>query len=230
MFLDSIQQALLNITNLNPELLNIVLRSLLLATTSTFVAAIVGISLGISIARSNFSGKRLIISLINTGMAFPTVVVGIVLYCILSKNGPLGIYSLLYTKIAIILGQIVLGLPIVIAITISSISHLDKNLFKLIDIFNARGSLKLFTILKEARFGIITAIVACFGRVIAEVGVSMILGGNIKEYTRTMTTAIALEHDKGELSLALALGIILLCISLGVNILFQHYKPHEREA
>lgn len=224
MLMDSLKDAFSLIAGFDPEFLEIVVRSLYLAAISTVISTIVGTSIGLFISERNFFGKRTLITLINTGMAVPTVVIGIVFYCILSRSGPLGMYDLLYTKFAIIIGQLCLGIPIVISFVISGHSQIDSNIIKLVDMFRARGTKKHFTLLNEMRFAIATAVIACFGRVVAEVGVAMILGGNIKGYTRTITTAIALEHDKGELSLALALGLVLLVMSFIINLSFQHYK------
>jgi tungstate transport system permease protein len=229
MFIDSLHQAFSLITHANGELFRIVSRSLGLALTSTAISLVIGLPLGVLIAQARFRGRSVLITLTHTGMAVPTVVIGVVFYCLLTRSGPLSIFSLLYTKAAIVIGQIALGLPIVVSLTISAISNLDANLFKLLDIMGGSKLRRIWTLLHEARFALATAVVACFGRLISEVGVAMILGGNIKGFTRTMTTAIALEHDKGELAMALALGLILLMLAFGINLVFQYCQSRGRK-
>lgn len=150
-------------------------------------------------------------------MALPTVVVGLVFYSLLSRRGPLGELGLVFTPIGMAMGLFVLALPTVINLTLAAIQSLEKNLFLTCKLLGATPTQQAAKILVEARFAVTAAIVVAFGRVISEVGIAMMLGGNIKGFTRTMTTAIALETSKGEFELGLALGIVLLSVALAVN-------------
>jgi tungstate transport system permease protein len=154
-------------------------------------------------------------------LALPTVVIGLLVYALLSRQGALGHYGLLYTPTAIVIGQVILILPWVAAFTVSAVSRIDQRYRRTAMTLGAGSFQVSLAILREARFGILGAVIAAFGRVIAEIGIAMMLGGNIKGFTRTMTTAMALEHNKGEFVLAVALGIVLLAVSLAMNILLQ---------
>ncbi|MBW1940777.1 MAG: ABC transporter permease, partial [Deltaproteobacteria bacterium] len=165
-----------------------------------------------------------VITVLNTLMALPTVGIGLFTYTFISRRGIFGAFDLLYTQKAIIIGQIFLILPIVATFTISAISRIDSRYRLTALTLGANRLQTAMVILREARFGIIAAVVAAFGRVISEIGISMMLGGNAKGFTRTMTTAMALEYDKGEFVLAVALGIILMSISLTMNILLNYFQ------
>jgi tungstate transport system permease protein len=223
-FLDSFLSALGLMTALDPDLLNIVLVSLKVSVCSTLISSILGIPFGFSIAMSQFRGKRVVITVLNTLMAVPTVGIGLFTYTFISRRGIFGAFDLLYTQKAIIIGQIFLILPIVSAFTISAISRIDSRYRLTTLTLGANRVQTAIMILHEARFGIIAAVVAAFGRVISEIGISMMLGGNAKGFTRTMTTAMALEYDKGEFVLAVALGIILMSVSLTMNILLNYFQ------
>jgi tungstate transport system permease protein len=223
-FLDSFLSALGLMTALDPDLLNIVLVSLKVSICSTLISSILGIPLGFLIAMSQFRGKRVVITVLNTLMALPTVGIGLFTYTFISRRGIFGAFDLLYTQKAIIIGQIFLILPIVATFTISAISRIDSRYRLTALTLGANRLQTAMVILREARFGIIAAVVASFGRVISEIGISMMLGGNAKGFTRTMTTAMALEYDKGEFVLAVALAIILMSISLTMNILLNYFQ------
>jgi tungstate transport system permease protein len=154
-------------------------------------------------------------------MSLPTVVVGLMVYSFLSRRGPLGDLGLLYTVTAMVVGQCILAFPIVTGLTISSVKGLDKRIKTTIKSLGADPLQGFLMFLHEGRFGILAAVIAGFGRVFAEIGVSMMLGGNIKGYTRNITTAIALETSKGEFALGIALGLVLLIVAFGVNILLS---------
>jgi tungstate transport system permease protein len=223
-FSDSLLSALKLLAAMDPGLLRIVGVSLKVSLISTGTAALIGVPAGFIIAIRSIPFKPAIITVLNTLLALPTVVVGLFVYTFISRRGLFGPLDLLYTQNAIIIGQIILILPIVMAFTISAISRIDTRYRKTALTLGASQFQAAGVILKEARFGIMAAIVAAFGRVISEVGISMILGGNIQGFTRTMTTAIALEYDKGEFIQAVALGIILLAISLSVNIMLNYVQ------
>jgi len=219
--LASLSAALGMIVHLNREVLNAVGTSLYTSLAAIVCAGLLGIPAGAAIGMGRFPGRRLCLTLLNTLMALPTVVVGLVLFGLFSRQGPLGPLGLLFTPYAMIAGQIVLAAPIVANYTVAAVAGADPRILPTALTLGAgrlRGTVQL---LLEVRFGMMAAIVAGFGRVIAEVGVAMMLGGNIRGYTRTMTTAIALETSKGEFAFGLALGIVLLGVALIVN-LFLH--------
>ena len=223
-FIDSILSAVGLMTSLDPDLLNIVFVSLKVSISSTLTAGFLGIPLGFSIALSEFKGKRALITVLNTMLALPTVVIGLFAYAFISRRGIFGSFDLLYTQKAIVIGQIFLILPIIATFTISAISRIDSRYRLTAMTLGANRFQTALVILREARFGIIAAIIAAYGRVISEIGISMMLGGNAKGFTRTMTTAMALEYDKGEFVLAVALGFILMGISLAMNILLNYFQ------
>jgi len=219
--IDSFFSAILLAASFDPELFNIVWVSLKTSWCSTLISGAVGIPAGFCIALGSFRGKSLLITILNTMLALPTVVIGLFFYALLSRKGMLGGFDLLYTQPAIVIGQTVLIFPVVTTFTVAAISRIDTRYRRTAMTLGADRFQVAMVIVKEARFGLMAAIIAAFGRVIAEVGVGMMLGGNAKGFTRTMTTAMALEYDKGEFTLAVALGIILLTISFGINLLFH---------
>jgi tungstate transport system permease protein len=225
---DSFFSALLLIWSVNAELVEIVSVSLKVSSTSTIIASVVGVPAGFLIAFREFPGKRMLITILNTLLALPTVVVGLFVYAFISRRGILGVLDLLYTQKAMIIGQVLLIIPIVTVFTISAISRIDERYRKTAMTLGANALQTAWVIIREARFAIMAAVIAAFGRVIAEVGISMMLGGNAKGFTRTMTTAMALEYDKGEFVLGVALGIVLLTISFGLNIFFNYIQGRAR--
>jgi tungstate transport system permease protein len=225
---DSFMSAFLLLWGLDPELLQIIYVSLKVSSISTLIASVVGIPAGFFIAFGEFGGKRLLVTVLNTLLALPTVVVGLFVYAFISRRGIFGPLDLLYTQKAIIIGQVILIIPIVATFTISAISRIDERYRKTAMTLGANPLQTGWVIIREARFGIMAAVVAAYGRVIAEVGISMMLGGNAKGFTRTMTTAMALEYDKGEFVLGVALGIVLLAVSFGVNLCFNFMQGKAR--
>ena len=225
---DSFLSAILLIWSRDPELLLIIQVSLKVSGTSTLIASVVGVPAGFFIAFQTFPGKRLLITVLNTLLALPTVVVGLFVYSFLTRRGVFGTFDLLYTQKAIIIGQVILIVPIVTTFTISAISRIDDSYRKTALTLGANIVQTAWVIVREARFGIVAAIILAFGRVIAEVGISMMLGGNAKGFTRTMTTAMALEYDKGEFVLSIALGLVLLIISFGVNVCLNYIQGRAR--
>jgi tungstate transport system permease protein len=201
--------------------------SLRFSLSSAIIACIPGIPLGVLIALRRFRGRRALLAVLNSLMALPTVVVGLIVYSILSRSGPFGSLGWLFTPRAVIVGQAILALPIVISMTASGLSNLDPLFPEVLTTLGAQRRSILWMSLREARGAVLSASLAAFGRVVGEVGVAMMLGGNIRGYTRTITTAIALETSKGEFELGLALGIILMATSLGVNALLHWAVKHE---
>ena len=227
-FLDSFASAFLLLWSLDPELYFIIYVSLKVSLSSTLVASILGIPIGFMIAFNDFRAKRVIITILNSLLALPTVVVGLLVYAFISRRGLLGMLDLLYTQKAMILGQVILILPIVVTLTIAAINRIDERYRETAMTLGATPFQTALAIFREARFGIVAAVVAAFGRVIAEVGISMMLGGNAKGFTRTMTTAMALEYDKGEFILGVALGVVLLLVSFTMNIFLNLLQGRTR--
>lgn len=220
-FWDSLQSALLLIGSRDPELFQVVWVSLKVSSTSTLAASVLGVPLGFFLGTGEFRGKRAVLTILNTLLALPTVVIGLFVYVFISRRGIFGTYDLLYTQTAIVIGQVILVLPIVAALTVSAVSRIDDRYRRTALTLGAGSVRTALAVLREARFSIVAAVVTAFGRVISEIGISMMLGGNAKGFTRTMTTAMALEYDKGEFVLAVALGMILLLVSLGMNVLLN---------
>ena len=198
--------------------------SLQVAGTATVISTVLGVPLGFGVAVGRFRGRQLVITLLNTLLALPTVVVGLFVYTFIARRSLLGPLDLLFTKKAMVLGEVVLALPIVVALTSSAVASLDRAVRETAITLGAGRLHTSFTMVWEGRFALMAAIAAAFGRLIGEVGVSMILGGNIAASTRNITTAIALETSKGEFSLAMALGIVLLVVALGVNFLLRYLQ------
>lgn len=221
---EGFREAFRLIFSLDPEVLRISLVSVKVSTVSTLIASIAGVPLGFLIASREFTGKRIVVIAVNTLLALPTVVVGLTCYSFLSRSGPLGHLGVLYTQAAMIIGQAVLALPIVTALSIAAVQHVDRRARETALTLGASGAQAAVAVLGEARAGLAAAVLTAFGRVFAEVGVSMMLGGNIRFYTRNITTAIALETGRGEFGLGIALGIILLTVAFAVNVLLQFIK------
>ena len=228
LLIDSFISAFLLLWSLNPELYFIIYVSLKVSLSSTLISSVLGVPIGFLIAFKEFWGKRVVITTFNSLLAIPTVVVGLLVYAFISRRGLLGILDLLYTQTAMVIGQVILIFPIVESLAIAAISQIDVRYRKTAMTLGATPFQTALVVFREARFGVIAAIIASFGRVIAEIGISMMLGGNAKGYTRTMTTAMALEYDNGEFVLGVALGIVLLLISFTINIFFNYLQGRSR--
>jgi tungstate transport system permease protein len=226
--LEAITGAFRLIFTFDAEVLTVTLLSLRIAVSATIIAAVLGIPLAYFIATREFRGKGAILTLFNTLMALPTVVVGLFCYSFLSRKGPLGFLDLLFTPSGIILGDIILAFPLIVGLTIAAVNSVDPRARMTALSLGANPRQASLTILAEARFGLMAALFNGFGRVVAEVGSAMMLGGNIKGYTRTITTSIALETSKGEFSFAMALGLILLTLALTVNLAFRRLQAASR--
>jgi tungstate transport system permease protein len=224
---DAFVEALRLIVTFDHEVVHIAWRSLRVSATSTFLAALICIPLGGLISFRSFRGKRLLINIIQTFYSVPTVCVGLFVFLMLSREGPLGGLGLLFTPTAMVLGQALLITPIMLGLTISALSGVDKNIRDTTLSLGASERQAIWAIIKEARFAIGAAIVLGFGRAISEVGVAMMVGANIRGFTSLLTTTIANEANKGNIELALALGVILIAIalivSLGVNLVQQRH-------
>ena len=212
-------QAIQLIVTLNSEVIEIALRSLAISATAVVLASLICIPVGGLIHFRNFQGKRVLINVIQTFYSIPTVCIGLFVFIFISRAGPLGGLNLLFTPTAVVIGQMVLITPILMGLTISALSGVDKAIKDSALSSGATEFQAISTIMKEARFAVVAAFIMGFGRAISEVGAAMMLGGNIRGYTRILTTAISLETQKGELVLALALGIILIALALVINII-----------
>jgi len=206
------------IITLDPEFVEIAGRSVMISATSSFLASIICIPLGSFIHFYNFSGKRVVINIIQTLFSVPTVIIGLFVYVMLSRAGPLGALEWIFTPAAMIAGQVLLISPIMLGLTISALSGVNDVLRDTARSLGANDFQAIMMILREARYAVVSAFVMGFGRAISEVGCALMVGGNISGFTRVITTTISLETSKGELELAIALGITLLCIALIINI------------
>ena len=210
--------ALWQIVTLDPQLLQIIALSLKVTLTAVAIATLIGFAVGGVLAVYRFPGRGAVAALLNALMGLPPVVAGLIVYLLLSNAGPLGVLQLLYTPGAMIIAQVILITPIVAALTRQTCEDLLEEYRDQLRSLGASSAEMVTTLLWDGRYRLITAVLAGFGRAIAEVGAVMIVGGNIDHVTRTMTTAIALETSKGNIALALALGMILLAIALVVNV------------
>jgi tungstate transport system permease protein len=219
--IEGFSQAINLIVTLNPDLLQIAALSLYVSLCATSLATIITIPLGGFIHFHEFRGKQALITLIQTLYSVPTVIIGLLVYFIISRSGPLGFLGLLYSPEGMILGQTVLIIPIMLGLVISALSGISQNIRDTLVSLGATEFQGILEIIREARFAILAGVILGFGRAISEVGVAMMIGGNIRGETRVLTTAIALGTGMGEFSLAIALGIILLAISMVVVILMK---------
>ncbi|TMV08972.1 ABC transporter permease subunit [Ruegeria sediminis] len=218
-FAAEISDAMLLILQGDAELWAIVLLSLRVSLLAVLVSAVIGMPLGAALAVGRFPGRRAVIVLLNALMGLPPVVVGLLVYLMLSRSGPLGVLELLYTPTAMIIAQVVLVSPIIAALTRQVVEMLAEEYSEQLRSLGVSRLASVPVLLWDARLALITALLAGFGRAIAEVGAVIIVGGNINHVTRVMTTTIALETSKGNLALALALGVILIGIAVAVNAL-----------
>ena len=206
------------IVALDPEVMEIAGRSLALAATSCGIASLVCLPLGSLIHFNTFRGKRFLVNLIQTFYSIPSVAIGLFVFVFLSRVGPLGELGLMFTPAAIVIGQMLLVTPIILGLTISALRGVDKALPETAISLGADRVQAAVLTIREARFAILTAVIMGFGRAISEVGLSLMVGGNIKGFTRTITTAISLETSKGDIELSIALGIIVISLALVINI------------
>ena len=211
------------------EIYGIVGRSLVFSLTATFLATLFGVPIGFIVGTKRFRGKSGLLTVMNTLMALPTVVIGLLAYGFFSRRAPLGFLDLLFSPAAIIIGEFILSLPIIANLTVSAVHGVDPRAILTAKTLGAGKVRVAWTTLMEARFSLLAAIIAGFGRAVSEVGSAMMLGGNIRFYTRTMTTAIALETSKGEFGFGLALGFFLLLVVFSINILFHFLQVKGRQ-
>jgi len=212
------------IVSLDAEVMEITARSLMISVTSILLASLLCLPLGSLIHFHYFPGKRVLVNLIQTFFSIPTVAIGLFVFLLFSQAGPLGGPNLLFTPTVMVLGQMILITPILLGLTISALSGVDKTILDTARSLGASGFQTAIVVLREARFAVMAAVIMGFGRAISEVGIALMVGGNIKGFTRVITTAISLETSKGDLELSIALGIILISIALVINILLNRIQ------
>jgi len=215
------------IISFDPEVMGITWLSLKISGTATFISLFIGVSIGAGVALTNFPGKRIVISLINTGMGLPPVVVGLFVTILIWRSGPLGFLEILYTPYAMIIAQAIIATPIVMGISLASIQSLPANLRLQILSLGASRLQMVWVLIKESKLPLLAAVMAGFGGVISEVGASIMVGGNIKGYSRVLTTATVMETSKGNFDIAIALGIILLILAFIVNLILTQVQQRQ---
>ena len=214
---DGVRQALALLAAADREVLRVLWTSLQVSASATLIALLLGIPAGAALALARFPGRTLVVSAVNTGMGLPPVVVGLFVTILLWRSGPLGVLEILYTPTAIVVAQAVIATPIVTGITLAAVQNVPARFrLQLLGLGASRAQM-VWVVLREARLPMLAAIMAGFGGVISEIGASMMVGGNIKGETRTLTTAMVLETGKGNFDIAIALSILLLVLVFAVN-------------
>ncbi|MDO8955959.1 MAG: ABC transporter permease [Deltaproteobacteria bacterium] len=228
LILEGILKAFYLLVTFDSEVMKITLLSLQVSGSATLISLLIGISIGTMVALAEFPGRRFVVSLINTGMGLPPVVVGLFVTIFLWRNGPLGFLGVLYTPTAMIIAQAIIATPIVMGITLAAIQALPKNLRLQILALGATRFQMVWILVKEAKLPLLAGVMAGFGGVISEVGASIMVGGNIKGYSRVLTTATVMETSRGNFDIAIALGIILLLLAYFINLILTNIQQRER--
>jgi tungstate transport system permease protein len=228
LILEGILKAFYLLVTFDSEVMKITLLSLQVSGSATLISLLIGISIGTMVALAEFPGRRFVVSLINTGMGLPPVVVGLFVTIFLWRNGPLGFLGVLYTPTAMIIAQAIIATPIVMGITLAAIQALPKNLRLQILALGATRFQMVWILVKEAKLPLLAGVIAGFGGVISEVGASIMVGGNIKGYSRVLTTATVMETSRGNFDIAIALGIILLLLAYVINLILTNIQQRER--
>jgi len=226
--LEGLKKAFWLLITFDPEVMSITFLSLQVSGLATLISLFIGISIGTTVALSRFPGRTVVVSLINTGMGLPPVVVGLFVTIFLWRNGPLGVLEILYTPTAMIIAQIVIAAPIVMGISLAAMQHLPPKLRLQILALGATRLQMVWILVKEARLPLLAAVMAGFGGVISEVGASIMVGGNIKGYSRVLTTATVMETSRGNFDIAIALGVILLLLAYFINLILTRIQQRER--
>ena len=206
----------------------ITFRTLLISGAATLLAVLTGVPIGYAIARRQFRGRTLLLGVINTGMGMPPVVVGLIVWMLLVRSGPFGGLEMIYTRRAMVLAQFVIATPIVIGFTAASFQALPPRLPDLLAVLGAGPLRTLWVLAREAKLGLLVAVMAAFGAIVSEVGASMVVGGNLERSTRVLTTAIVTETSRGQVERALALGIVLLLLAFVVNATLTMVQQRQR--
>ncbi len=228
LILDGLRKAFWLLVTFDPEVFGITLLSLKVSGAATLISTVIGISLGALVALARFPGKRIVVGLVNTGMGLPPVVVGLFVSISLWRSGPLGFLGMLFTPAAMVVAQTVIATPIVMGISIAALQQLPQKLTLQVLALGATKTQLAWILTKEARLPLLAAVMAGFGGVISEVGASIMVGGNIKGYSRVLTTATVMEAGRGNFETAIALSFILLLLAYGVNLLLTHIQQRER--
>lgn len=216
------------IVTLDPQVVDITLRTLAIALSSCLIGTVICLPLGSLIHFKQFRGKRALINLIQTFYSIPTVVVGLLVFIVFSRIGPMGVFNLMFTPTIMIIGQVILITPIVLGMVIAALNGVDKGVFETASSLGASRFQATFQVIREARYAIMSAVTMGFGRAISEVGLALMVGGNIMGYTRVITTAISLETSRGDVELSIALGFILIIMALLVNVALNRLQQSER--
>jgi tungstate transport system permease protein len=228
LLLSGTKQAFWLLLSGDPEVWRITFLSLQISISATLVSLLIGIPLGTFLALTPFPGRQLAISLVNTGMSLPPVVVGLFVTIFLWRSGPLGFLHLLYTPTAMVLAQVIIAAPIVTGLTLAAIQQLNPKLRWQILALGASRAQLVWLLLREARLPLLAAVMAGFGGVISEIGASLIVGGNLRGHTRVLTTATVMETGKGNFDLAIALSVILLLLIFAVNAVLTYTQQRQR--
>ncbi len=228
LILEGIKKAFWLLVTFDPEVMSITWLSLKVSGIATLVSLVLGISIGSAIALTRFPGRGIAVSLVNTGMGLPPVVVGLFVSIMLWRNGPFGFLEILYTPAAMIVAQAVIATPIVMGITLAAMQQLPRKLRLQILALGATRLQMVWILIKEAKLPLLAAVMAGFGGVISEVGASIMVGGNIKGYSRVLTTATVMETSRGNFDVAIALSIILLLLAYVINAILTHIQQRER--
>ena len=223
-FLEGFVKAFELLVTLDPEVVEITGRTLAIALSSCIISTALCLPLGSLIHFKRFPGKRILINIIQTFYSIPTVVVGLFVFILFSRIGPFGIFNLMFTPTIMVMGQVILISPIILGLVIAALSGVDKGVFETASSLGASRVQATFQVISEARYAILSAVTMGFGRAISEVGLALMVGGNIRGFTRVITTAISLETSKGEVELSMALGIILIFIASLVNIVLNRLQ------
>jgi tungstate transport system permease protein len=226
---DGFKEALHLVVDCDPLVMSAAWRSVWISSLAVALATVAGLPLGIALALATFPGKRWLVAAFRAGMALPTVFVGVVCYAMFSRQGVLGPLELLYSPWAIVVGEFVLAFPIITAITHGAVKALDPRIGETALTLGAGPFRRWQTYISEARVGVVLAVLTAFGRCVTELGIAMMVGGNIKNHTRTLATATALETGKGEFARGIAMGVVLLVIALSVTILIVLLSREEKE-
>lgn len=222
--LDGFADGLMRVLRADPQVMLAAWVTIKVGFWATILASLIGLPVGFLLAMGRFRGRGFAITLLQTSLGLPTVVIGLLAYGFLSRRGPLGFADLLFTPSAIVVGLVILAVPLVAVFSMTSVASVDERVRETALTLGASNGLVAWTVLREARFGMMAAVLAAFGRVSSEVGIAMMLGGNIEGYTRTLTTAIALESMKGEFGFGIALGVVLLGIIFVTNLLSRYIQ------
>jgi tungstate transport system permease protein len=228
LILEGIKKAFILLVTLDPEVIGVTFLSLKVSGTATLISLVLGVSVGFALALSRFPGRRVLVSLINTGMALPPVVVGLFVTIFLWRNGPFGFLGILYTPLAMIIAQAIIATPIVMGISLAAVQQLPEKLQLQILALGATRLQMVWILIREAKLSLLAAVMAGFGGVISEVGASMMVGGNIKGYSRVLTTATVMETGRGNFDVAIALSIILLLLAYLITLALTHVQQRER--